>query len=94
MTSCIKFSIFCVTLTLPEDSLRPRQQETFRGPDRRANAKATPAWRKYVTFGDENTSTRTTESGSVILAVSGQRHKLRNDRHISSARDAVVERVT
>ena len=30
MTSCIKFSIFCVTLTLPANSLRPRQQETSR----------------------------------------------------------------
>ena len=44
--------------------------------------------------GDENTSTRTTESGNATLAVSGHTLVPRNDRHISSARDAVVERVT
>ena len=47
-----------------------------------------------VTFGKQRASTRTTESGSAILAVSAHRLALPNNRHISCARDAVVERVT
>ena len=47
-----------------------------------------------VTFGKQDTCTRTTESGSAILAVSAHRRALLNNRHISCSRDAVVERVT
>ena len=36
---------------------------------------------RRVETSDENTSTRTTESGNAILAVSGHTPVLRNDRH-------------
>ena len=47
-----------------------------------------------VTFGKQHASSRTTESGSAVLATSAHRRALPNNRHTSCARDAVVERVT
>ena len=85
MTSCIRFSIFFETTPTGN----------FQG------GRIVVQTRRLRLLGADRSHSVTRirapeplRAGSVILAVSGHRHRLRNDRHMSSARDAVVERVT